>query len=280
MELNIYQYKNYRDFLKDFYVGKKKFNPRYSYAVFSQKSGLASPNYLKRVMDGTRNITHNNLRNFIVGLSLAKKEATYFENLVQFNQTEQKEVKAFYFGELSKVSKNKDDSAFKIDAQFYEYLSHWFYVAIHELVNLSDFKEDLDWICAALKNKITKPQAKKALELLITMGFLKRTAQGRLIQVYPKLEYLQEVKNLAIQKFHQQMLDLAKESIAQEEIYERDPSSLTVCVKEKDYESIKKRIEEFRDELNSKFSCQPGEGKEVLQLNFQLFSLTTKRRPS
>ena len=174
MELNIYQYKNYRDFLKDFYVGKKKFNPRYSYAVFSQKSGIASPNYLKRVMDGTRNITHNNLRNFIMGLSLGKKEATYFENLVHFNQTEQKEVKSFYFGELSKVSKNKEDSAFKIDAQFYEYLSHWFYVAIHELVNLSDFKEDLDWICAALKNKITKPQAKKALELLIKMGFLKR----------------------------------------------------------------------------------------------------------
>ena len=75
MQMDIYQYKNYREYLRDFYAEKKNKNSRYSYALFSQKAGLKSPNYLKRVIDGARNITHKNLRSFVVGLGLQKKEA-------------------------------------------------------------------------------------------------------------------------------------------------------------------------------------------------------------
>ncbi|HBQ20606.1 MAG: hypothetical protein A2Z91_07465 [Deltaproteobacteria bacterium GWA2_38_16] len=281
MEVNLYQYKDYRNFLKDFYVEKKKTNHSYSYSVFSRKAGLQSPNYLKRVMDGSRNLTHRNLRNFVVGLGLSKKESHYFENLVMFNQSIQSQSKDFYFGELKKIS-DKNDAAFKIDGAYYEYLSHWYYVAIHEMVNLKDFKEDPEWICQHLKNKITKSQAKHALSFLLSTGLLKREplkgTKGKLTQVHPKLKYLKDVKNIAIQKFHEQMMDLAKESIDQEDITKREPSSLTLCVTENNYEEIKKFIQEFRAELNDKFSCQPGTGKEVIQINFQLFSLTPKER--
>ena len=280
MEVSVYNFKNYRDFLKAFYQDKKKLNPRYSYAVFAQKAGLASPNYLKRVVDGTRKITHNNIRNFITGLSLSKRETDFFEKLVFFNQSEQKEAKEFYFGELSKLSNKNDHSAFKIDADYYEYLSNWFYVAIHEMVHLRDFEEDPKWITSHLKHKVTKPQVKRALELLQKMGLLKRDSIGKLKQTHPQLQYLKEVKNLAIQKFHKQMMELAKISIDKDNVSEREPSSVTLCVKEGEYVAIKKRIEEFCEEINTKFSCLPREGAAVLQINFQLFSLTrgTPRR--
>ena len=270
---DIYQYKNYREHLKDFYNEKKKNNQNYSYALFSRKSGLNSPNYLKRVIDGTRNITHKNLRNFIAGLGLKKKEAKFFENLVMFNQSDKKEDQDYFFGELKKNSQ-RNNTAFQIDADYYEYLSHWYYVAIHEMVNLKDFKEDLGWICKRLKNKVTKLQIKRALNLLLKLGLLKRNSNGKFTQTHPQIKYLKEIKSLAIQKFHQQMIDLAKDSISHDSLSQREPSSLTVCVKNGDYEDIKKRIEEFRTELNSEYSCQPGMGEDVFQINFQLFSLT------
>jgi len=277
MNLEIYKYKNYREYLKDFYTSKKSNNKQYSYAVFSRRAGLNSPNYLKRVMDGTRNITHKNLRNFISGLGLQKKEANYFENLVMFNQSEGKSTKDYYFGELKKTSE-KTESAFQLDAAFYDYLSHWYFVAIREMVNLKDFEEDASWISKQLKGKVTKSQAKKALELLIKLGFLSRGENGKLIQTFPKIKYLNEVKNLAVQKFHKQMMALAKESIDQEQTQSRDITGVTLCVRENDFQEMKEEIQAFRDQLNSKFSVTQGEGEKVVQVNFQLFSLTKNRK--
>lgn len=131
-----------------------------------------------------------------------------------------------------------------------------------------------------LKFKITKPQIKKAFELLLKLGLLKRAPDGKLEQAHRELQYLKEVRSLAIQKFHKQMMALAVTAIDKDGHSERDVSSLTVCVKSDDYDAIKKRIEEFREELNQKFSCIPKEGTHVLQINFQLFPLTMdiKRR--
>lgn len=276
MNIDIYQFKDYRKYLETFYVTKKKLNKHYSYAVFSQMAGLNSPNYLKRVMEGSRNITNKNLRNFILGLGLKKKEAQYFENLVMFNQSEAQDAKDFYFQEIKKMA-SQDDSAFKIDGDYYEYLSNWYYVAIHELVNVKGFKEAPAWIVEQLKNKVTQPQVKKALQLLLKIGFLKRGKEGKLCQVYPQINYQKDVRNLAIQKFHSQMIDLAKDSIAKEEYTKREPSSVTLCIDNKNFLELKKKIEDFREEINSKYSCPSGEGDSVVQVNFQLFSLTKER---
>ena len=182
--------------------------------------------------------------------------------------------KEYYFGELKKTVQKEDNAVFKIDSDYYDYLSNWYYVAIHEMVNLKDFQEDPEWIQGRLKNKVSKPQVKKALEQLLRMKLLKRDEMGRLQQIFPQLEYQKEVVSLAIQNFHQQMIDLAKASITEDERNEREPSGLTLCIRKSDYPMIKSKIEDLRKELNEKLSCQPKEGEEVLQINIQLFYLT------
>jgi len=273
MNLNIYQYQDYRKFLRDFYGHKKKNNRGYSYAVFSRKAGLHSPNYLRRVIDGTRNITHRNLKKFIMGLELFKKEAQYFENLVLFNQADSSEVKGLYFQELKKNSQN-EDSVFQADAAYYDYLSKWYYVAIHEMVHLHDFSPDPQWMCKRLKNRITKTQAKKALELLEDLGFIIKAEDGRYKQAHPQLKFREEVKHIALQKFHCQVMKIAEEALVHEAFQERELSSLTLCIRKEKLSELKRKIHEFRAGLNAELSCIPHEGDEVVQINFQLISLT------
>jgi len=79
-------YKDYRLFLRDFYREKKKFHYCYSFRLFSRVAGFASPNFLKLVMDGRRNISRDSIPKFGKALKLTPTEIEYFEHLVFWNQ--------------------------------------------------------------------------------------------------------------------------------------------------------------------------------------------------
>ena len=53
--MDVFDYLNYRAFLRDYYVERKR-KGKVSFRSFSQRAGLKSPNYLKLVMDGERNL--------------------------------------------------------------------------------------------------------------------------------------------------------------------------------------------------------------------------------
>src|ERR1700721_1624232 len=79
-ELSVFNYSDYREYLKDFYQLKKSKAGTYSFAVFSLRAGIKSPNYLKLVMDGERNLTPENTLAFARGLGLSEQETLYWEN--------------------------------------------------------------------------------------------------------------------------------------------------------------------------------------------------------
>jgi uncharacterized protein (TIGR02147 family) len=83
---SVFQYRDYRQFLCDFYHYKKLTNPYYSYRLFSMKAGFRAPNLLKLVMDGQRNLTRDSVEKFSRALKLTDAEAAYFYDLVYHNQ--------------------------------------------------------------------------------------------------------------------------------------------------------------------------------------------------
>ena len=53
---SVYEYLDYRQFLRDHFAASKKAKPQYSFRYFSRRAGLSSSNFLKLVMDGKRNL--------------------------------------------------------------------------------------------------------------------------------------------------------------------------------------------------------------------------------
>ncbi len=82
----IYEYRDYREYLRDFYHFKKRTNPYYSYRLFSMKAGFKAPNLLKLVMDGQRNLTRQSVVKFAKALRLDECEAECFRAMVLRNQ--------------------------------------------------------------------------------------------------------------------------------------------------------------------------------------------------
>jgi uncharacterized protein (TIGR02147 family) len=272
---DLFQYLNYRHFLKDYYLEeKKKKGARFSFRLLSQRAGFRSPNFFKLVMEDKRNLGPDGVRGCIQALHLNKEQSSFFENLVLFNQAGNDLDRNRFYQKLSHSRRYREIK--KIEKDYFVYYSRWYYAAIRELVLLPDFREDPEWIASKLAPPITTREAAVALELLLELGFLKRGRAGRLVQVDRNISTDREVVSLAIANFHREMIRKASESIERASASQRDISSLTVAISKEKFEEAKRRIQDFRRELNLLLS----EGKEfdsVYQINFQVYNLTEVR---
>ncbi len=275
---DLFNYLNYRHFLKDYYRGEKeKKGSRFSFRNFSRQAGLSSPNFLQLVMEGKRNLGPDGIRGFIKALHLNKEESVFFENLVHFNQATSDEERNSCYQKLSTSRRYREIR--KIEKDYFVYYSRWYYPAVRELVLLPDFREDPEWIAKRLFPTITAHQAKTAIELLLELSFLKRDASGRLIQSERNIATDREVASLAVSNFHREMIRKAAESIEKTPRDRRDISSLTLALSREKFEEAKRRIQDFRRELNVLMS-EEGKLDTVYQINFQIFNLSEVPWPS
>ncbi len=269
---DLFKYLDYRHYLKDYYrEQKEKKGSRFSFRTFSRAAGFSAPNFLKLVMEGKRNLGPAGVEGFLKALRLGKEESRYFENLIRFNQASTDDERNRWYQQLSTSKKYREIR--QIEKDTYVYFSHWYYAAVRELVLLSDFKEKPEWIAHKLSPRITVKEAATALELLKKLKLLKRDHKKRLVQSERNMTTAREVISLAIANFHRQMIRMGMESIERTLQEKRDISSLTVALSKEKFGEAKRRIQEFRRELNVLLS-EESHPDSVYQINFQIFNLS------
>jgi len=276
-ETSVFEYLNYRVFLQDHYDRKRADKPSYSMSAFIRKAGLRenSRGYLKLVIEGKRNLTQHTIRRFAEALELSDQASNYFESLVGFNQSKHLHDREHFFNRLTQISKDKKSKQLKIMESQFRFFSNWYYVAIHQLVELSEFREDYDWISSILKKKITRTQAKKAVEDLLDIGFLIRDDEGFLETSDPLLKFEGGKFYDIIEKYHLQMMDRAKESMSEDLYPLRNFSGVTLACEQSRFEDLKKMVDQFRDQLMMQFSTELKNPDAIFQVNFQVFQLTS-----
>src|SRR6185295_13705882 len=87
-KLEIFEYDHYRKFLRDFYDSRNDTSEKLSFRHFARLAGFNSPSFLKMVIEGSRNLSHESIRKIAEALRLNKEETQYFTNLVLLNQAE------------------------------------------------------------------------------------------------------------------------------------------------------------------------------------------------
>lgn len=260
--------------MKDFYKHEKTSNPNFSHRYFVKKAGFSSPVQLYRVTEGKRNLTRESMQKFAQGLSLGKKEQQYFEILVSFNQAKSPEAKRYYLELLNNMRKEKIGTP--LDEGKFEYLSKWFYPAIRELVYLPDFSDNPDWIKRRLKNRVTIKEIKEAIETLLRLELIKKDEAGKYVQVDKNIITDDGIAHEAAYIFHQQILSIAKETLASTYEHERQFSGILTAMSQKQFVELKKMVREFEDTVIRFLNDNPDVPDSVYYLNTTFFSLTEK----
>ena len=268
---SIFEYDDYRRFLGDVYVFMKSTRPQFSYRYFSSRAGFQSPNFLKLVIEGKRNLSEESIGKFASALKLNKEETEFFKNLVLFNQAGDAESKAASAESLMRSRGLRKLQPLR-QAQ-YDYYACWYYIPIREMVKFPEFKEDHEWIAGQFEPRLKTSDVARALEALEHLGLIRRDEKGRLVQAHESVTTGDEVVSSMIAGYHREMMKRASDSIATIERTQREISAACIPVSEEAMKKIKRRIQEFRNEILA-IAAEDGDCDRVYQLNFQLFPLT------
>jgi uncharacterized protein (TIGR02147 family) len=267
---SVYDYDNYRTYLRDYYAIAKSRNSKFSLRYLARIAGFKSFSFLRGVMQGKKNLSGESIAKLTKALKLNKEETRFFTNLVIFSQStsaEEKQARALALTRSRTYRKIHPLS----EAQHLFY-SRWYLSALRELPGLPEFKEDPAWIAQKLRRKITTREAKKALEVLQKLGLLERAPDGSLRRSTPLISTPDEVTASFAIRIHQQFLELADHSMRTVDRKKRDISAMTLGMSLQTVRQLKSMIQEFRKEV-TRVVAQDSQVETVYQLNLQLFPL-------
>jgi uncharacterized protein (TIGR02147 family) len=271
----IFSYSDFRAWLRDFYAHHKRHTPGYSFRSFSKAAGFSSPNFIKLVMEGKKNLTSESALKLAGAMELDAEASAYFQDLVQFGQAKSLETKRQYLERIDQRHRRNQPAGLEnADAA---YLRHWYLPAIREMTALPGFREDPQWIARRLVFPVPVREIRDAMKFLEDNGFLHRDGKNKL---GPKERTLatgdmaaKKTLAMAARGYHLQMAELARNAVFHLPKDQRSVANTTLTLSRKGYETALKRIEALRFELLELAASESGT-RDVFQLNVNLFPLT------
>ena len=271
--VSIFSFIDYRSYLVAFFNWHKEHTRGYSHRKMASLLGFSSPNFLKLVMDGSRNIGKESLQKICTGIGLNKSETEYFSYLVFFNQAKNTVEKNYFFGLVSlyaiipmsdrSLPNNMNTSAKRHDP------------AIRELAvgKTAAARLRFPFQCSGTQG-FQKAKVKKSVKLLKRLDLLRADERGVLFNSSPILNTENEINAFAVRRYHGAILEVAGNALEEVPAAEREFEQLTIRVSMEGYAKIKKRLQDFRGELLQMVSDDNGASKGIYHVNFQSYPLT------
>jgi uncharacterized protein (TIGR02147 family) len=267
---SVFEYLEYRDFLKDFYEEKKSERSFFSYRLFGTKVGMDA-SYLAKVLIKHRHISNTSIGKIISFCGLSEREAEYFETMVYFVKAKSHRESKLLFEKLLSL---KNVSASTLIESQYDFYQKWYHSTIRSILEFYDFRGDYKALAGQLSPKISAKEAKDSIRLLEKLQLIKKDPAGRYHMTDRAITTGPQWHTLAIQAFQEETIRLSLESLSRHPKKHRDISTVTMNINEQNFQEIKERIKEFRSAV-IKYVNEQSSPDRVVQLNMQLFPLST-----
>jgi uncharacterized protein (TIGR02147 family) len=268
--MNIYEFTDYRQFLRQFYEEKKESNGSFSFRAMGLKLDLDA-GFLVKVMNRQFHMRPKSFDKLFALCRFNEREQEYFETLVLFAKAkEEREVKTHF----EKLLSIKGVSSFQVEDYQYEYYQQWYHSAIRAICNFCNFTgTEFKKIGDSLSPRITAKECKESVTLLLRLNLIEKNSDGFIRPTENLITTAPEIRTVAIRHFQRSTMALAMESLERHEPAIRDISSVTVSLNEDAVERVRAKIKECRESVLSIAKESPIEDR-VCQLNIQFFPLT------
>lgn len=270
---NVFQYHDYRKFLSDWIGYLRATEPGFSLRLLARKSGLAS-GYLPMVLSGTRNLSEKAWKKISRFLHLTPRERTFVDHLRLAMDSDSHEVRKEAFDRIQKVEPYRQNNPKELEV--YRYLTHWYYVAIREMVTLPEFKADPAWIQSRLKGKVPLKEIEQALSFLIEKGYIEVKPNGLAHLREKDIRCEGDVFRIALFQFHREMLGLAIESLAATPSERRTVTGHTVAIAASQYAQVKTILDEALSKV-AQLENSKDQSDSVYHIALAAFPLTREK---
>lgn len=244
---NIFEYHDFIQFLNDWIDYLRKTKNEFTLRQFSKNSNIAL-GYMNMVLKRERSLTEKAFFKIAPNLYLDKDEQKFLNLLRVIGQSEESQARLDAVEQMMSFKKYK--TANIPENRTFEYLTKWYYVAIYEMYNITNFDPSPISIQKKLKKKISIAEIEQAIKFLKNNKFIIQNPNGAWSQSGTFLDCKEGIFKISLAQFHKQMLDLAHASISETKREDRYIIGQTMAVNRENFEKIKQIIQQAMNSIN------------------------------
>ena len=275
------QFVDYRIYLNDFYQWKLRdtkgrLRP-YSYSDFSAAADIKSPNYLKLIIEGKRNLSRDMCKRFSRALKHSRAQAKEFALLVEYCQEKDPLQRTHYLKELSEYRAKKSLQAGDISQVTWDQVSSWLVWVLYAMADQKDVAFTPSGLRKLLRGQVNEAQIQQALTRLVTAKDIEIdpiTHKAR--KTGGTMSGLEQVPAELIRKIQSELIYLGLEALHKNGPKEREVSGFTLAMTAKEFEWARFELRKLRKQIQKEISMNREQepGDRVYQVNIQLFPVT------
>jgi uncharacterized protein (TIGR02147 family) len=279
-------YTDFRDYLRDFYDYKLHLHRNsfssYNYKTFSAAADIKSPNYLKLIIEGERNLSPATARKFAKALGLDREGTDEFLLLVEYGQALDPLERNRHLKALNEFRTRRRIRSGELTDEKVEGAPKWVSWVLHALADQKNADFSIDGLRDLLQGKVSADDIRRSLQqLLDSQSLVLDTETGKIKKglVPPTQE---EIPPEMIRKIQSELMYLGMEALLNGKNTDREIGTLTVCLTEAEFEKIKFELRHLRKRIlkDALVNREQGPGDRVYQLNIQMYPLTKKAKPA
>lgn len=271
--IDIFQFTNFRKYLDEYQAARVLTDPGFTRAGACVLLGLPrTRSYYNDIVKGKK-LSSRMIPKFVEVLGLNKKEARYFETLVNLDQAKTATERNAFFEELLK---QHPDSHRILSEDAYEYYNHWYNSVLFTALEVVDVSDDLEPIQKLIFPKVSVGTLKRSLELLERLGFVRKNEDGFWKSCRESVSSGAYNNSDLVRQYQLQCFELSKQALLANNDNPSDMGTFTFSVSDDAFKAIAKEIQGMKARVRKIIAQDRKKATGVHQLNIHLFTTLKK----
>lgn len=277
------EFVDYRKYLSDFFNYKvfesqNRLRP-FGYSDFSAAANIKSPNYLKLIIEGKRNLSKEMCLNFSRALKHNRSQAKEFELLVTYCQEKDPHNRNTALKELSEFRAKRGLQDGKINSETWEQVANWLVWVLFAMVEQKAVQFTPESLRKILRGQVNEAQIQQALKKLVDSGDISIDPETHFARkTSPVMAGADQIPTELVRKIQSELIYLGLESLHKYGPQEREVSGFTMAMTEKEFEWARFELRKLRKHIQKEIAMkrEQNKGERVYQVNIQLFPVSDK----
>jgi uncharacterized protein (TIGR02147 family) len=266
---DVMQYLDYRALIRDWLAARAG---RPSLRAFAKRA-RCSASLVSSIMAGKRHLDTGRAEDFAAAMKLTPAETSHLLALVVFAHDPSRERRQRALDEA--LTTRRFHTTPRLNEATFTLLSDPVVGAVFELARCEGWRDDPDWIAAALRPPTSREVAVASLDILVAAGVLVRDDNGRLQAredgVATEHDIHHAVLSRAADQLHRRILTRAPDLLHAVPHTQRQFGALTFAVPASAIQELKARVTRFYEETMHLVATTNGSRDRVYQLCVQLY---------
>ena len=252
---------------------------RISYRFLVKELGLHSTSSLAMIASGKRLPTEELLEPLCRKLRLNDQQIAYARFMIQYARAKTPGERQYFWEKMNRLRPQTEQQ--HVDLDSLELISQWEYLVLICLAGEErGIDSNLEKLAADFKHRMSVPQLEDKLQKLVDLGFIVKNEEAKYFSHTGKmLTTPPGISSTIVKNMHQQMLQIAREEVYQQDVDERYFTSMFLTMNPRKLERAKELMSAFRKEFDRDIAEEdPLAPTEVYQLGIQFFKMTDRIR--